>query len=74
MNHHDALAALSSAAGWRKSTRSQQANACVEVTDQVPGWIGVRDSKLGARSPLLAFPEIEWTAMLAAARNGEFDL
>ncbi len=74
MNHHVALATLSTATGWHKSTRSEGQNGCLEVTTEVTGWIGVRDTKLGARSPILAFTTVEWTAMLAAAKNKEFDL
>lgn len=74
MNHDVALAALITAAGWHKSTRSQQASGCVEVTDEVPGWIGVRDTKLGAQSPILAIPAVQWSAMLAAVQNGELNL
>lgn len=59
--------------GWRKSTRSETQNACLEVTAEVPGWIGIRDTKLGARSPILVFTEVEWAAMLATASNGDFD-
>jgi Domain of unknown function (DUF397) len=69
MNHHDALAAVSTATNWYKSTRSDGQNGCIEVTTEVSGWIGVRDSKLGARSPVLAFTTVEWAAMLAAAKN-----
>ncbi|MPZ65243.1 MAG: DUF397 domain-containing protein [Pseudonocardiaceae bacterium] len=39
----------------------------MEVTTTVPGWIGLRDSKLGDASPLLAFTLSEWRAMLAVA-------
>jgi len=74
MNHHDALAALSNATGWRKSTRSAAQNCCLEVTAEVTGWIGVRDTKLGARSPVLAVSTGQWTAMLAVAKITEFDL
>ncbi len=74
MNHHDALAALSTTTGWHKSTRSDGQNGCLEVTTEVSGWIGVRDTKLGARSPVLVFTTVEWTAMLAAVKNMEFDL
>lgn len=74
MNHHDALAALRRATGWRKSTRSDAQNCCLEVTDEVPGWIGVRDTKLGLRSPVLAVSTVQWTAMLAVAKNKEFGL
>lgn len=74
MNHNDALAALSTATAWRKSTRSDGQNVCVEVTDAVPGWIGVRDSKLGPTSPILAVTATGWTALLAAAKAGELDL
>lgn len=74
MNHDEARVALARAGGWRRSSRSQGANNCVEVTTEVPGWVGMRDSKLGADSPVLAFTYAEWAAALAGARDGEFDL
>ncbi len=73
MNHDQALAELTTAAGWRKSSYSQGQNGCVEVTTELPGWVGVRDSKLGTDSPLLTFGPSEWRATLAAAQAGEFD-
>ena len=69
MNHHEALVALATATGWHKSTRSDAQNGCLEVTTAVSGWIGVRDTKLGKRSPVLACTTVEWMAMLAAAKN-----
>jgi hypothetical protein len=74
MNHHDALAALHTATGWHKSTRSDAQNCCLEVTAEVPGWIGVRDTKLGARSPVLAVTTVQWTAMLADVKIKKIDL
>ncbi len=74
MNHHDALAALRTATGWHKSTRSDAQNGCLEATTEVAGWIGVRDTKLGARSPVLAITTVEWTALLAATKNKELRL
>ncbi|MGH3807800.1 MAG: DUF397 domain-containing protein [Pseudonocardiaceae bacterium] len=70
MNHHQALAGLSTAAGWRKSSYSVQ-NGCVEVTTELPDWVGVRDSKLGPDSPLLAVTPPQWRATLAATQAGE---
>jgi len=40
----------------------------------VPGWVGVRDSKLGDDSPVLAFTHHEWRAMLDGAHAGEFNV
>ena len=60
------------AASWTKSSYSQGQNNCVEVA-QVPGWVGVRDSKLGASSPVLVFTEDEWSAFVSGAKAGEFD-
>ena len=71
MNHQAALAALARAARWRKSNHSQGDSGCVEISDSVPGWIGVRDSKLGTDSPILAFRIAEWRALVAAIRAGE---
>lgn len=64
MNHQATGAALAHAGGWRTSSYSQGANDCVEITTEVPGWVGVRDSKLGASSPLLPFSTAQWTAFL----------
>jgi hypothetical protein len=71
MTEHPALSALAGAT-WRKSSRTTQTE-CVEVAD-VAGWVGVRDSKLGAASPILAFTVAEWRALVAAAKSGAFDL
>jgi hypothetical protein len=73
MNHDHALAALTTAAGWRKSSYSQGANTCVEVSTELPGWVGVRDSKLGTDSPVLACTRSQWRATLAAAHTCELD-
>jgi hypothetical protein len=71
MNHNQAAAELTTAAGWRKSSYSQGANGCVEVTTELPGWVGVRDSKLGTDSPVLACTRSEWRATLAATQASE---
>lgn len=53
------------APAFRKSSYSSDQGAnCVEVAD-LPGWHLVRDSKLGAVSPVLRFPASEWTAFVA---------
>ncbi|MDQ3765061.1 MAG: DUF397 domain-containing protein [Actinomycetota bacterium] len=71
MNHDQAVTELTATAGWRKSSYSQAANDCVELTTELPGWVGVRDSKLGTDSPLLAVTLSQWRAMLAATQAGE---
>ena len=74
MNRQAASAALQHVTGWRKSSYSKGENVCVEVTDRVPGWIGIRDSKLGPHSPILAFTQAEWAAFIASVRENEFVL
>jgi hypothetical protein len=69
MNYDQAATAI----GWRKSSYSEGANNCVEVTTELPDWVGVRDSKLGTASPVLAYPLPQWRAMLAAAQAGDLD-
>jgi len=58
---------------WRKSSRSNGTGGdCVEVV-ATPATVLVRDSK-DPRGPMLSFQPTQWTAFIAAVREGEFDL
>jgi len=41
---------------WRKSTRSNNGGACVEVADNLPGIVAVRDSRDPRGPALLSAP------------------
>jgi hypothetical protein len=62
-----------SRAQWRKSTRSGSSGNCVEVADNLPGVIAVRDSK-NPTGPALIFTLDEWKAFVGGVKDGEFDL
>ncbi|MGC5054913.1 DUF397 domain-containing protein [Micromonospora sp. DT48] len=54
-----------SGARWRKSSRSSgNGGACVEVADNLPGVVGVRDSK-DPTGPALIFTRAAWRAFVA---------
>jgi Domain of unknown function (DUF397) len=72
MNHQAARVALTQASGWRKSSYSIAQNDCVEITTEIPGWVGVRNSKLGTDGPMLAFTLSQWHTTLAAAKANKF--
>nr|WP_225954476.1 DUF397 domain-containing protein [Kibdelosporangium phytohabitans] len=61
---------MTDAAGWRKSSRSAWQNGCVELNGSISGYMGVRDSKLGADSPVLVFNLAEMQAFLGRVKNG----
>lgn len=54
---------------WRKSARSNNGGACVEVAANLPGIVAVRDSK-DPDGPKLIFTPGEWAAFLASAAHG----
>lgn len=55
-----------SRATWRKATRStNNGGACVEVADNLPGVVAVRDSK-DPSGPALTFDPASWSAFVAA--------
>jgi hypothetical protein len=59
---------------WRKSTRSGNGGSdCVEVAKNVPGIVGVRDSK-DRDGGVLTFGPEAWREFLGGVKAGEFDL
>ncbi|WP_329111149.1 DUF397 domain-containing protein [Micromonospora sp. NBC_01699] len=56
-------------AQWRKSTRSStNGGACVEVSDNLPGRVLVRDTK-DRDGGTLAFEPAAWSAFVGFARQ-----
>lgn len=60
---------------WRKSSHSGGTPSnCVEVAHaRACGVIGVRDSKLGERSPVLVFDAPTFGVLVARVKAGEYD-
>ncbi|CCH19430.1 DUF397 domain-containing protein [Micromonospora lupini] len=57
-------------AQWRKSTRSgSNGGDCVEVADNLPGLVAVRDSKEPA-GPALTFSPTAWASFVQATKPG----
>jgi hypothetical protein len=54
---------------WRKSTRSNNGGDCVEVADNLPGIVALRDSK-DPSGPVLTFIPDAWLAFIEDAKHG----
>ncbi|AQW49808.1 DUF397 domain-containing protein [Streptomyces violaceusniger] len=58
-----------STAVWRKSSYSNNdGGICVEVADNLPGIVPVRDSK-NPDGPTLIFPNGSWSAFIAGLKK-----
>ena len=58
---------------WHKSTRSSpNGGDCVEVADNLPEIVAVRDSKSPA-GPALLFAPVDWTVFVEGVKAGTFD-
>lgn len=53
---------------WRKSTRSDNGGNCVDVADNLPGRVLVRDSK-DPNGPVLTFGPTAWRAFVASIKS-----
>ena len=62
-----------SAADWRKATRSNSNNNCVEIALLPNGGAAVRDTKHNGAGPILQFTGPEWEAFIGGVKDGEFD-
>ncbi|WP_055482708.1 DUF397 domain-containing protein [Sphaerimonospora mesophila] len=62
-----------SGAQWRKSSYSgSNGGQCVEVAENLPGVVAVRDSK-DPDGPALVFTPEEWRAFISGVKAGDFD-
>jgi hypothetical protein len=58
---------------WRRSSRSPDSGQSIEIADNLPGIIAMRDSR-DPDGPALVFTLREWEAFVGGAKDGEFDL
>lgn len=58
---------------WRKSTYSGDQGDCVEVRPNLRGGVDVRHSQ-DPDGITIHYTDSEWTAFIAGAKNGEFDI
>lgn len=55
---------------WRKSSYSNgDGGSCVEVCDDLPGVVPVRDSKLPGTGPVLVFAAAPWMSFVRSVRH-----
>jgi hypothetical protein len=57
---------------WRKSRHSNPSGNCVELAGLADGTVAIRNSRFPSGPALLCGPA-DFSAFLAAARDGEFD-
>ncbi|MFI1953240.1 DUF397 domain-containing protein [Streptomyces xinghaiensis] len=70
MTEHIAHEAAALSGCWRKSSYSNnEGGSCLEVLDDHPAGVPVRDSK-DPHGPALVFPAPGWSAFVTAVKTG----
>ncbi|MFD9260527.1 DUF397 domain-containing protein [Streptomyces sp. NPDC059538] len=55
---------------WRTSSYTNgEGGNCVEVSDDLPGLVPVRDSKLAGAGPVLVFGAATWVLFIRAVQH-----
>lgn len=55
---------------WRTSSYTNgEGGNCVEVSDDLPGVVPVRDTKLAGAGPVLVFPVTAWAPFIQAVKR-----
>lgn len=56
---------------WKKSSRSNDGGAdnCVEARLDESGTVQVRDTKLGAESPIFSLSQSDWLSVLSTGKQ-----
>ncbi|WP_327282946.1 MULTISPECIES: DUF397 domain-containing protein [unclassified Streptomyces] len=55
---------------WRKSSYSNgEGGDCVEVSNDLPGLVPVRDSKQDGAGPVIFFPAAAWVPFIRAVKR-----
>jgi hypothetical protein len=62
-----------SRAVWRKSARSNNGGACVEVATNLPGLVAIRDSK-NPDGPALTITPDAWRAFIRRLKHQQFTI
>lgn len=62
-------ASFQESAWYTSSYTNGGQNNCVEVNYSRAGHVGVRDSKLGTASPVLAIPTPQWAQIITAVQH-----
>jgi len=60
-----------SRAAWRTSSYTNNGGACVEVADNQPGIVAIRDSK-DRQGPILAFNPDDWRTFVRGIKVGQY--
>lgn len=69
---HNGVSAADLEVAWRKSSHSNSQGNCVEFGALAGGAVAVRNSRF-PQGPALVYTRAEINALIAGAKDGEFD-